>query len=141
MAYINLLQVIYPIGSFYFSRNSTSPASIIGGSWTQVTNAALRGSGSVGYTGSDTHTITEGEMPKHRHVDNSRVWWDNNPGGGQTVSYSSSTNFKVDGNTIYTGYVGGGGQCLLSNALTTVICGTELLNHFFSLGGDIDGIR
>ena len=49
-------------------------------------------------------------MPKHRHVDNSRVWWDNNPGGGQAVSYSSSTNFKVDGNTIYTGYVGGGGN-------------------------------
>ena len=67
MAFVNLLSVIYPVGSFYLSRNSTSPASIVGGSWTQITNAALRAGSSVGYTGSDTHTLTANEMPKHSH--------------------------------------------------------------------------
>lgn len=68
MAYINLGQVIYPIGAIYASANSTSPASLFGGSWTQITNAALRGATSVGYTGSDTHQLTIQEMPSHRHV-------------------------------------------------------------------------
>ena len=67
MAYINLGQVIYPVGAIYASANSTSPASLLGGSWTQITNAALRGATSVGYTGSDTHILTIKEMPSHIH--------------------------------------------------------------------------
>ena len=67
MAYINLGQVIYPVGAIYASANSTSPASLFGGSWTQITNAALRGATGVGYTGSDTHALSVNEMPKHNH--------------------------------------------------------------------------
>lgn len=67
MAYINLGQVIYPVGAIYASANSTSPASLFGGSWTQITNAALRGATGVGYTGSDTHALSVNEMPSHRH--------------------------------------------------------------------------
>lgn len=36
MAYVNLLDVIYPVGSLYCSYNSTSPATIIGGTWESV---------------------------------------------------------------------------------------------------------
>ena len=67
MAYINLGQVIYPVGAIYASANSTSPASLFGGNWTQITNAALRGATGVGYTGSDTHTLTTNEIPSHSH--------------------------------------------------------------------------
>lgn len=71
MAFVNLLQVVYPVGSVYISTVTTSPASIVGGTWTSITNAALRaltpGTGNVGYIGSDTHTLTEAEMPKHYH--------------------------------------------------------------------------
>lgn len=71
MAFVNLLQVVYPVGSVYISTITTSPASIVGGTWTSITNAALRaltpGTGNVGYIGSDTHTLTEAEMPKHYH--------------------------------------------------------------------------
>lgn len=72
MAYINLGQVIYPVGAIYASANSTSPASLFGGSWTQITNAALRGATSVGYTGSDTHALNTNEMPSHSH----QIWTD-----------------------------------------------------------------
>lgn len=41
MAYINLGQVIYPIGSIYMSYTSTSPASLFGGNWTAVTGRFL----------------------------------------------------------------------------------------------------
>ena len=67
MAFINLLQVIYPVGAIYCSTVNTSPSSIIGGTWTQITDAVLRGSTSIGYVGMDTHSITTTEMPAHNH--------------------------------------------------------------------------
>lgn len=67
MAFINLLQAVYPVGAVYVSTVNTSPSSLIGGTWTQITNAALRASTSVGYTGADTHAITKQEMPVHNH--------------------------------------------------------------------------
>lgn len=69
MAYINLLQIIYPVGSMYFSCTATSPSSIIGGTWSQITGAVLRlnGSGVGGYSGSDSKTLTTSQMPSHNH--------------------------------------------------------------------------
>lgn len=67
MGWINILNVVYPVGSVYCSTTNISPASSIGGSWTQIENAALRSGDSVGYTGSDTHAITKQEMPVHNH--------------------------------------------------------------------------
>ena len=77
----NLLNA-YPVGAIYASANSTSPASLFGGSWTQITDAALRGSTRVGYTGADTHILTINEIPSHNHVDQSRVSWNDNMSGG-----------------------------------------------------------
>lgn len=71
MAYINLLEIIYPVGSVYISTNATSPAEIIGGSWTKIEGAALRScseTDEIGYVGSDTHTLTVAEMPSHIHT-------------------------------------------------------------------------
>ena len=63
----NLLNA-YPVGAIYASASSTSPASLFGGSWTQITNAALRGSTWVGYGGTDTHILSISEMPSHSHT-------------------------------------------------------------------------
>lgn len=76
MSWVNLLDIVYPIGAVYFSRNSTSPASIIGGSWTQIQGAVLGAIGesiSNGYGGDKTISIDQ--MPKHKHS----VKWSNNP--------------------------------------------------------------
>lgn len=37
MAYVNLGQVVYPVGSVYMSYTSTSPASLFGGNWAAIT--------------------------------------------------------------------------------------------------------
>lgn len=66
--FINILELVYPVGSFYLSNNSISPAESIGGTWTQIENAVLRGATSTGYTGADTHSITSSEMPAHNHT-------------------------------------------------------------------------
>ena len=70
MAYINLLEIVYPIGSVYISTTETSPAEIIGGSWTKIEGATLRScskTDEIGYIGSDTHTLTVAEIPAHAH--------------------------------------------------------------------------
>lgn len=62
----------YPIGSIYMSVNSTSPASLFGGTWEQLEDRFLLGAGTT-YTAGDTggeakHTLTVDEMPSHTHV-------------------------------------------------------------------------
>ena len=40
-------QTIYPVGSIYMSLNSTSPATLFGGTWTQLKDRFLIGAGSI----------------------------------------------------------------------------------------------
>lgn len=88
MAYINLLQVIYPVGAIYQSTNATSPASIMGGTWSAIQNRFLVGAGEsyeVNAIGGETsHTLTVNEMPAHNHA-----WQGVNDGA--SVSNSPST--------------------------------------------------
>lgn len=66
-----LIDYIYPIGSIYLSVNSTSPATLFGGSWTQLKDRFLLGAGSTyssGATGgAATHKLSVAEMPNHAH--------------------------------------------------------------------------
>ena len=67
----SVLDIFYPIGSLYFSTNYTSPASVIGGSWTQIENALLGATGDKmgdikNYNGS--YRITVNQMPAHSHT-------------------------------------------------------------------------
>lgn len=124
MAYINLGQVIYPVGAIYASANSTSPASLFGGSWTQITDAALRGATSVGYTGSDTHILTIKEMPSHIH--NMKYGSAPQASTGQyafvdrDMNDSFSTQWREPSALQPTG---GGQHIPVCNAPTIVICG------------------
>lgn len=67
---------MYPVGSLYFSTNSTSPATIYGGTWERYgkgrTLVSVNESDTdftAGKTGGEkTHKLTMDEMPKHRHT-------------------------------------------------------------------------
>lgn len=65
MAFTNLLEIVYPVGTIYFSSISTSPAEIIGGTWTQITDGRFwRPTDSYGVTGGqDTVTLTKDNIP------------------------------------------------------------------------------
>lgn len=54
--FVNLLDIIYPIGSVYITFSSVSPATSIGGTWSQITNKVLRAAKDTGTGGSDTQT-------------------------------------------------------------------------------------
>ena len=67
-SFVNLLDVVYPVGSVYMSFESTSPASTVGGTWSQITDRFLYASSSSGSTGGESqHALTVSEMPSHTH--------------------------------------------------------------------------
>lgn len=54
------IDILHPVGSFYFSTVSTSPATLFGGTWVQVTASLL---GAVGTNG--TISITNADYSGH----------------------------------------------------------------------------
>lgn len=94
--YVNLLDIVYPIGSVYISFNSTSPATIIGGTWELLNNVFLYGtSGTIGVKGGEAnHVLTEKEMPKHNHALKIAVTWGGNAGTYRSVVATNSDFWK-----------------------------------------------
>ena len=72
-AYLNVAEA-YPVGSIYMSINSTSPASLFGGTWERIQDTFLLAAGSTyaaGATGGEaTHQLSVNEMPSHSHAIN-----------------------------------------------------------------------
>lgn len=54
--FVNLLDIIYPVGSIYITFSSVSPATSIGGTWSQITNKVLRAANDTNTGGSDTQS-------------------------------------------------------------------------------------
>lgn len=65
------LLMVYPVGSIYISVNSTSPASLFGGTWEILNDVFLLAAGSYAnagtFGGEAEHTLTVDEMPAHSH--------------------------------------------------------------------------
>lgn len=69
---VDLVDVVYPVGSIYMSVNNVSPATLFGGTWVQIEDTFLLGAG-TSYTAGDTggeatHVLTVDEMPEHKHT-------------------------------------------------------------------------
>lgn len=58
----------YPVGAYYFSENSTSPKTLFGGEWEQVTGKFLRMDNGTGTGGKDSVTLSVENMPSHNHT-------------------------------------------------------------------------
>ena len=111
--------MLYPVGSCYFSTNAASPASLIGGTWNQMTGGMLGLTGSIGvvdsgYDGGSREILINNIQPFNINV---AAYTSNYemPGLGltQTTNFQNrvlvSTNIKPEThkNTIASG--GGGG--------------------------------
>ena len=128
--WINLLEVVYPIGSIYQSTKSTSPASIVGGSWKQITAKFLFAAGenyACGQTGGEEkHTLTTDEMPSHNHSINLR--YHSNGSGNPHSNRSQWSDANDSGVFFHTNSVGGGYPTTICHLITSFIFGRELLN-------------
>lgn len=120
-----LFNAIYPVGSIYMSVNSTSPATLFGGTWERLKDKFLLSAGdsySAGATGGEaTHTLTESEMPSHTHTQNAHshivkphshststsgeyfVTSEMDTANNTKVSYNANGNRIVDGQAENTG--------------------------------------
>ena len=66
-----LLNLVYPVGSIYWSSNNTNPGTLFGGTWTQIKDKFILAAGDS-YTngatgGAATVTLTVNNMPSHTH--------------------------------------------------------------------------
>lgn len=116
------VDILHPVGSFYLSTQSTSPSSLFGGTWVQITNAVLRGAAGTGYGGRDTHTLTINEMPRHNHhIERATLKYPGNALSGQGNWVGTIDNAENS----WIGYTGGGRLSRNCRVITTSTSGTE----------------
>ena len=105
-----IVNIVYPVGSIYMSVNSTSPATLFGGTWVQMKDQFLLGAGgsfTLNSTGGErNHTLTANEMPSHSHLATS---------SGKTTNISSGSGYTIavandygSSSSVYTGRTGSG---------------------------------
>jgi len=82
------LDLVYPIGSIYMSVNSTNPATLFGGTWEQIEDTFLLGSGE-NYNAGDT-----GGSATHQHKLPFLV--DSTFGNWSTFGWNYSINYGTD---------------------------------------------
>lgn len=64
MAFVSIVDIVYPVGSIYQTMSNTSPAEIFGGTWTQIKTFLYGGDGNNGTTGGESSTLLyRGNMP------------------------------------------------------------------------------
>lgn len=99
--------ILFPVGYVYLSVNNTNPGTIFGGTWEQISGYYLylgTDGTKTSYTGIGTqgHTLTQAQMPKHRHgiggdnADLSRACYNygNIVGGGGVAIVNPSTSYQ-----------------------------------------------
>ena len=102
----DLLEKVYPIGTYYWSQKSTSPEELFGGKWETISGRFLFSTDSnhsVDSTGGEErHTLTVNEIPSHNHnYDrfNYYSWVYCNNSGNYRVPYRNDTNFQSSNTT------------------------------------------
>ena len=107
---------LYPVGAVYISANSTSPASLFGGTWESIGGRFLLGADATyaaGSTGGEaTHILTVDELASHSHYTvkindvNLTVW----SGAGSGSVFDMGSLYKEsapNSNNFNTGFTGG----------------------------------
>lgn len=116
-----IMLTLYPVGAVYISANSTSPASLFGGTWESIGGRFLLAADSTytaGSTGGEaTHKLTVSEMPTHQHnsVKVSQnyltAWATENAGSSNGFELSSLFKSGLEDNlNKFSGDYSGGGQ-------------------------------
>ena len=64
----NIINDLFGVGYVWISYTDRSPASLVGGTWTPITGRFPYFNAGSDTGGSNTHTLTEAEMPSHSHA-------------------------------------------------------------------------
>lgn len=97
-----LLNFCYPIGSIYWSSNSTNPATLFGGTWVQIKDKFVWAKGdsdTVDSTGgAKTVTLTVNNLPEHTHAIGGNTGEESGHTHNMSHHHSSGT-LKIIGST------------------------------------------
>lgn len=116
---VSLVNMIYPVGSIYMSVNNTSPATLFGGTWEKIEGRYLLGAGtptqnsntnfgtlsneqlSWVFNNGDTlgqyqHTLTENELPSHRHAG---IFWGTADTEAISLNSGTASGYSISYNT------------------------------------------
>ena len=98
-----LLNLVYPVGSIYWSSNNTNPGTLFGGTWTQIKDKFILAAGDS-YTngatgGAATVTLTVSNMPSHKHsfTPSGKVGSHTHTGPSHTHSFTPSGTISING--------------------------------------------
>lgn len=115
----NLFDAIYPVGAIYMSVNNTSPSTLFGGTWQQLTDTFLYASTTAdddvttapSGQGEATHTLTINEMPSHSHrvMDWTIIVSTNGNTGNKTMGSGKVYHPAKDDRDVRYSYGAGGG--------------------------------
>ena len=115
-----ILGSVYPVGSIYMSVNSTSPATLFGGTWEQIQDTFLLAAGqeyTAGNTGGEAqHTLTENELPVMTRSINFRNFYNTNNNTNLSILSGQGTDGTV--NTTYSFDFNRGGVGSMNNNQT-----------------------
>jgi hypothetical protein len=126
-SFVNLMDIVYPVGTVFHSFSNVSPATRFGGTWEQITDKFLYGSTSSGDTGGEnTHTLTINEMPSHNH--NSGSFYQVYYASTSDYDHTSSWDNRHNSSSFDTSYTGGGNLTTICQLILPVIFGGERLN-------------
>ena len=108
----SLLNWLHPVGSVYASTDSTSPATLFGGTWSQITDDAYfkivtANAGQTGGTSSE-HKIPLTSMPSHNHTPSSYNSFICASGEQYSYGQGSDTTNVVNRTSATTSSAGGG---------------------------------
>ena len=127
-----ILDIVYPVGSIYITESdSFDPNVSFTGQWDKIQDRFLYGtgsensvSGSIG--GEKSHTLTEDEMPSHRHV---IIKWASGNGSdfsGGKIASAASNGASLGGNEIaYSNHSGRVNLTTTCHHITQSIFGEE----------------
>lgn len=91
--YVNLMDIVYPVGSVFISNNSVSPAGSIGGTWTRLDSDTFICNGTPGATGgANERKLSIANLP-------SNVWVTG--GTCDTFGLPKALDFLAPGNGVY----------------------------------------
>lgn len=107
-----LLSDVFKVGYVWTSYTNTSPAQIIGGTWTEMKGVFPYYNGGTATGGSNTHKLSSGEMPTHKHDARIHITGSEAKGYGlaQNAGFRDRVVVAYGGYGYYTGDTGGNGS-------------------------------
>lgn len=102
---IDLVDIIYPIGSIYISTNSTNPSTLFGGTWQKIEDKFLLASGST-YSLGSTGGSADAVIVSHSHK---AIGYTNTSGSGSNRRNPTGYNASGIDGTLDTETVGESG--------------------------------